>query len=63
MALESQSLPPEKIRTQIAGLRDDFIHDMPSDFWEGKSEFDKQMELAEAIMFKNRDVLKKLSES
>jgi Fic-DOC domain mobile mystery protein B len=29
----------------------------------GRSEFDKQMDLAEAIMFKNRDVLKKLSES
>ncbi len=34
MALESQSLPPEKNKQEIARLRDELIHDMPSDFWE-----------------------------
>lgn len=34
MALESQSLPPEKNKEEIARLRDELIRDMPSDFWE-----------------------------
>jgi len=34
MALESQSLPPEKNKQEIARLRDELIRDMPSDFWE-----------------------------
>ena len=34
MALENQSLPPEKLKEEIARLRDDLMRDMPSDFWE-----------------------------
>lgn len=34
MALESQSLPPEKNKEEIARLRDELMRDMPSDFWE-----------------------------
>ncbi len=36
MALESQSLPPEKLKQEIARLRDDLMRDMPSDFWEDR---------------------------
>ncbi len=36
MALESQSLPPEKLKEEIVRLRDDLMREMPSDFWEGK---------------------------
>ncbi len=36
MALESQSLPPEKLKEEIVRLRDDLMRDMPSDFWEDK---------------------------
>lgn len=36
MALESQSLPPEKLKEEIARLRDDLMRDVPSDFWEDK---------------------------
>lgn len=34
MALESQSLPPEKNKQEIARLREELIREMPSDFWE-----------------------------
>ena len=34
MALESQSLPPEKTKEEIARLRDELMRDMPSDFWD-----------------------------
>ena len=34
MALESQSLPPEKTQEEITRLRDELMRDMPSDFWE-----------------------------
>ena len=34
MALESQSLPPEKTQEEIARLRDELIRDTPSDFWD-----------------------------
>ncbi|WP_282610836.1 mobile mystery protein A [Pelagibius sp. Alg239-R121] len=34
MALESQSLPLEKNKEEIARLCDELIRDMPSDFWE-----------------------------
>lgn len=34
MALESQSLPPSKIKKEIKRSRDDLARDMPFDFWE-----------------------------
>ena len=36
MALESQSLPPSKIKKEITRSRDDLIRDMPFDFWDDK---------------------------
>jgi predicted DNA-binding mobile mystery protein A len=36
MALESQTLPDNKIAQEVSRLTRDFIHEMPSDFWDGK---------------------------
>ena len=36
MALEKQSLPPEKARQEIEWLRDQLIRDMPRYFWENR---------------------------
>jgi predicted DNA-binding mobile mystery protein A len=36
MALESQTLPGDKIAQEVSRLTRDFIHEMPSDFWDGK---------------------------
>lgn len=36
MALESQALSPEKNEEEIASLRDELMHELPSDFWEGR---------------------------
>lgn len=36
MALEKQALPTEQNKEEIAGLRDELMRDMPSNFWEDK---------------------------
>jgi predicted DNA-binding mobile mystery protein A len=36
MALKSQTLPYDKIAQEVSRLTRDFIHEMPSDFWDGK---------------------------
>lgn len=36
MALESQALPAEQTRQRIKELAEDFVRDMPPDFWEVK---------------------------
>jgi predicted DNA-binding mobile mystery protein A len=36
MALESQMLSKEKIEQEITRLTRDFVHEMPSDLWDGK---------------------------
>ena len=36
MALEEQSLPPEKNKQEILYLRDSLAHEMPSDLWDEK---------------------------
>ena len=36
MALEKQSLPPERMREEIARLTDEILREMPPDFWDGE---------------------------
>jgi predicted DNA-binding mobile mystery protein A len=36
MALEGQTLPDAKIAQEVNRLTRDFVHEMPSDFWDGK---------------------------